>query len=61
MLTRPEQQITLLLGKRLSNREIAQELSLHIGTVRNHCVVIFDKLNVRNRQEAIALIESHLG
>ncbi|NBU63329.1 MAG: DNA-binding response regulator [Chloroflexia bacterium] len=60
MLTRPEQQIVLLLSKRLSNREIAQELALHIGTVRNHCVAIFDKLNVRNRQEAITLIESQL-
>lgn len=60
-LTRAEQQIVLLLGKRLSNNEIADRLSLHVGTVRNHLVTIFKKMNVRNRQEAIAILEAQLN
>lgn len=58
MLTRAEQQIVVLLGKRLSNNEIAAQLSLQVGTVRNHLVAIFEKMHVRNRQEAIAIIEA---
>lgn len=60
-LTRAEQQIVLLLGKRLSNNEIAEQLSLHVGTVRNHLVTIFEKMNVHTRQEAIAIIEAQLN
>ncbi len=60
-LTRAEQQIVLLLGKRLSNNEIAEQLSLHVGTVRNHMVTIFEKMRVHTRQEAIAIIEAQLN
>jgi DNA-binding NarL/FixJ family response regulator len=60
-LTRTEQQILLLLGKRFSNNEIAEQLSVHVGTVRNHLVAIFEKMNVRNRQEAIAIVEAYLN
>lgn len=60
-LTRAEQQVALLLSKRLSNNEIAEQLSLHVGTVRNHLVAIFEKMNVHNRQEAIAIIEAHFS
>jgi DNA-binding NarL/FixJ family response regulator len=60
-LTRAEQQVVLLLSKRFSNNEIAEQLSLHVGTVRNHLVTIFEKMNVHNRQEAIAIIEAHFN
>lgn len=59
-LTRTEQHIVALLGKRFSYAEIADELTIQIGTVRNHLVIIFEKLNVHTRKEAIDLIESHL-
>ena len=59
-LTYSEQQIVSLLIKRLSNPEIATQLSVQAGTVRNHLVAIFAKLNVQNRKEAVALIETYL-
>jgi DNA-binding NarL/FixJ family response regulator len=58
-LTRTEQHIVQLLGRRLAYAEIADELAVTIGTIRNHVVTIFEKLNVHSRKEAIALIESH--
>ena len=58
-LTYAEQQIIKLLGKRLSNAEIAEQLGLKIGTIKNHLVTIFEKIYVQNRQEAITLIEKH--
>lgn len=59
-LTRTEQQIAKFLAKRLSNTEIAEQLGVQSGTIRNHLVTIFSKLHVQNRQEAILFIESHL-
>ena len=59
-LTNAEQQIVTLLIKRLSNPEIATQLSVQAGTVRNHLVAIFAKFNVQNRKEAVALIETFL-
>ena len=59
-LTHSEQQIITLLIKRLSNPEIATQLNVQAGTVRNHLVAIFAKLNVQNRKEAVALIETYL-
>jgi len=60
-LTRTEQQIIKLLGRRLSNAEIAEQLGLKIGTIKNHLVTIFEKIYVQNRQEAITLIENHFS
>jgi DNA-binding NarL/FixJ family response regulator len=60
-LTHTEQQIIKLLGRRLSNAEIAEQLGLKIGTIKNHLVTIFEKLYVQNRQEAITLIENHFS
>ena len=60
-LTRAEQQVVSLLGKRFSNAEIAEQLQVQVGTVKNSLVIIFEKLHIRNRQEAIVLIESQLG
>ena len=48
-----------LLGKRFLYAEIADEMGVQIGTVRNHLVTIFEKLNVHSHKEAIALIESN--
>jgi DNA-binding NarL/FixJ family response regulator len=59
-MTRTEQQVIRLLVKRLANPEIAEQLNITVGTVKNHLVAIFTKLQVQNRQEAITLIETYL-
>lgn len=59
-ITRTEQQVVKLLAKRLANPEIAEQLNVTVGTVKNHLIAIFAKLNVHNRQEAITLIETYL-
>ncbi len=58
-LTRTEQQIVLLLSQRLTNSEMAEQLHVQIGTIKNHLVRIFDKLQVKSRQEALALLERY--
>ena len=57
-LTRRELDILKLLCKRLSNQEIADELVISIHTVKSYNRQIYQKLGVRNRNEAIALTET---
>ena len=52
-LTTRELEILNLLSKGLSNKEIADTLKLKIRTVKSHLVVIFSKLNVVSRTEAV--------
>ena len=53
LLTEREQAILTFAARGLPNPEIAQALRLSPGTVRNHLSAIYEKLAVRNRQEAI--------
>ncbi len=53
-LTARESEILELLAKGLSNKEIAQQMFIAAGTVRNHMANIFKKLHVRCRTEAAA-------
>lgn len=55
VLTERERAILQLAAQGLPNPEIAQALHLAPGTVRNHLSAIYEKLQVRNRQEAILL------
>ena len=50
-----EMEVLLLAAKGLSNKEIAQELSISIHTVQTHLSNIFGKLNVSSRTEAALL------
>jgi DNA-binding NarL/FixJ family response regulator len=59
-MTRAEQLVVNLLAKRLANPEIAEQLNITVGTVKNHLITIFTKLCVHNRQDAITLIETYL-
>lgn len=48
-----ETEILTLLARGMSNREIAQQLYLSEKTVRNRLSIVFRKLGVKNRSQAI--------
>ena len=54
-LTPREKEILDLLSKGLLYKEIAQQLGITIGTVKQHIHKIYDKLQVNNKTEAINL------
>jgi LuxR family maltose regulon positive regulatory protein len=53
-LTEREMEVLVLLEKRLTNQEIAQQLVIALPTVKRHTSNIYAKLDVRNRREAVA-------
>ena len=56
-LTKREAQITRLLARRATNREIAEQLDLSPHTVRHHVENIFAKLGVHSRRSIVAKFE----
>ena len=50
-LTPREQDIARLVAQGLTNKEIASQLFLSEGTVRNNLAVVMEKLNVSNRTQ----------
>lgn len=58
-LTGQEKQVLSLIASGKTNREIAAELYLSEGTVRNYVSSILSKLNVSNRAEAAAYAIKH--
>ena len=52
-LTKTEIKIMDLLGKGLSNKELAKELNCSVKTVKNHLNSAFHKLGVSSRTEAV--------
>jgi DNA-binding NarL/FixJ family response regulator len=45
--------VALLIGGGLSNKEVARELGLSLGTVKSHVHNIFQKLGVNSRRHLI--------
>ncbi len=52
-LNRRELEVLKLTAKGMSNKEIAQELTISTRTVQSHLVNIFTKLNINSRTEAV--------
>ena len=52
-LTKREHEILLLLGQRLTDKEIAQMLFISHLTVKRHAATIYQKLHVTGRREAV--------
>ena len=51
LLSPREQQIAALISQGMTNREISEELSLSVFTVRNQVINILRKLDLKNRTE----------
>ena len=52
-LTGREQEILELISQRLSNKQIAHQLSLSLNTVKNHVHRVLEKLQVEDRKKAV--------
>ncbi|MEM6308791.1 MAG: response regulator transcription factor [Pseudomonadota bacterium] len=57
-LSRKERAMLEALSKGLTNRELSKELGITINTVKFHLSNLYDKLNVKNRAQAIAFYYS---
>jgi two-component system nitrate/nitrite response regulator NarL len=56
-LTAREHEILLLIRDGASNQEIAQQLMIELGTVKNHVHNILKKLNVSRRDQAASFVD----
>lgn len=56
-ITEREKEILVLLGKGLLYKEIAEQLHITTGTVKQHLHKVYEKLHVQNRTEAINKFE----
>ena len=54
-LTPREKEVLALIGQGASNKEIAQQLFLSEGTVKNHVTSILGRLGLRDRTQAALL------
>ena len=57
-LTNREREVLALLRERLSNKEIARELSLSPMTVKRHTANLYGKLGVNKRRDAVLKAEA---
>ena len=60
-LTPREAEIAQMIELGLSNKEIARDLRIEVGTVKNHVHNILDKLQVRRRHQAAHRIRARLA
>lgn len=59
-LTERQQQVVALVGQGLSNKEIANQLGISEGTVKQHIFAIFRELNLSSRAK-LALVGQKMG
>jgi two-component system, NarL family, nitrate/nitrite response regulator NarL len=57
-LTNRERDVLRLLGRRMSNKEIARQLGLSPATVKNHVHAILTKLSASSRREVLTRLDS---
>lgn len=57
-LTPRELEIVRLIGRGLTNKEIASELTIELSTVKNHIHNALEKLGVHRRSEAVARVSA---
>jgi len=60
-LSKREQEILQLIADGLSNEEIAERLQRSKGTIKLHAHHIYEKLEVKNRIEAVKLLRDYLS
>ena len=60
-LTPREKQVLLLIASGASNKEIAKQLYISEGTVKNHTTNILSRLNLRDRTQAAIFANSFLN
>lgn len=60
LLSERQQQILGLLAEGKSNKEIAEDLAIELGTVKQHLFVLFRKLGVASRAKATIVAEQLL-
>jgi two-component system NarL family response regulator len=58
-LTQRESDILSALSRGLTDREIAQQLSISVRTVQSHLAHIYEKLHVHSRTEAALIAVQH--
>lgn len=58
-LTEREMAITRLVGEGMTNKEIASELYLSVGTVKNHITNILQKMGLRDRTQLAIYAVKH--
>jgi len=57
-LTHAEAKVLALVESGLSNQEIAQSMSITVGTIKSHLHRAYEKLDARNRLDAVAKARS---
>ena len=60
-LTPREKEVLRLIATGASNREIAQQLYISEGTVKNHVTNILNRLNLRDRTQAAIIANTFLS
>ena len=61
LLTPQQNKILLMIGEGLLNKQIAHELGLTESTIKSHTSIIFLKLGVRNRTQAVIALNNMLS
>ncbi len=56
-ITEREKEIILLVANGFSNTDISERLDISLGTVKNHIYNIFQKTNVKNRNELCNILK----